>query len=274
MSLELSVVIPIFNEERELWAACEGLSVHLDETVGAESWQFVLVDNGSVDGTPEVVARVLRRWRTSVEVQLPRPNYGKALRAGLERAEAGWAYVINVDFWDPVFLGWAFRHRHDYDLIIGSKRADATLNEQTKYRRVLSWGLNSILQVFFGFIGTDTHGQKILNLESMRPIVDACVMHRGQFDTEFTLRALRHGLWIAEAPVPIVETRRQRNWMVRKIAQNLWDIWRLRRVVHQIPYAGPIRYHRWAREDMLGGTRQSTTHGSDVVAGRLDQPRR
>ncbi len=56
------------------------------ETAGAENWQFVLVDNGSVDGTPEVVARILQRWQASIDVQLPRPNYGKALKAGLDRA--------------------------------------------------------------------------------------------------------------------------------------------------------------------------------------------
>ncbi len=263
MSVELSVIVPIFNEEGELGDACERLASHLDETAGTGNWQFVLVDNGSVDGTPEVVAQILTRWPTSVDVLLPSPNYGKALRAGLDRAEGKWAYIINVDFWDPVFLDWAYRQRQVYDLIVGSKRADATLNEQSKYRRVLSWGLNSILQVFFGFIGTDTHGQKLLNCSSLHPLLDACVMHRGQFDTEFTIRAIRGGLWIAEAPVPIVETRRQRNWMVKKIAQNLWDIVRLRRVIQRVPYAGPIRYHRYAREDMLSGAQQRMVRGSD-----------
>jgi len=41
----------------------------------------------------------------------------------------------------------------------------------------------------------------------MRPVLGQCVMRRGQFDTEFTLRALRAGLWLAEVPVPIVEIR-------------------------------------------------------------------
>lgn len=45
-----------------------------------------------------------------------------------------------------------------------------------------------------------THGPKLLRMSTMRPILDKCVMRRGQFDTEFTLRALRQGLRLAEVP--------------------------------------------------------------------------
>ncbi len=98
-------------------------------------------------------------------------------------------------------------------------------------------------------LGRDTHGQKLLFLPAMLPIIEHCVMERGQFDTEFTLRALRWGLWVAEAPVPISEQRRQRNLMIRKIWNNLIDVLRLTRVMSPIPFT-KTRYHRWAREDM------------------------
>jgi hypothetical protein len=133
---------------------------------------------------------------------------------------------------------------------VGSKRADMALNDQRKYRRVLSWGLNTILQAAFGFVGSDTHGQKFIYLPAMRPIFEQCVMRRGQFDTEFTLRAGRARMWIAEVPVPIVEKRRARNLMLQKIGRNLVDIWRLRRVIRKVPIRAATRYHRWSREDV------------------------
>ena len=73
---------------------------------------------------------------------------------------------------------------------------------------------------------------------------------------------MRAGLWLAEAPVPLVEQRRPRNLMVKKVLQNLYDILRLRRVMKEVPRRGPIRYHRWAREDML----QEGGHGDEVRA--------
>lgn len=248
----LSVIVPAYNEASDLAEMAEKLAAHLDAVVGVGAWQFVIVDNGSVDGTADHARRIVERWPTSKLVLLPRPDYGEALFRGLQAADGEWAYIINVDFWDEVMLSWCWRHRGLYDLILGSKRADNSLNRQFRYRRFLSWGLNSILQFVFGFVGSDTHGQKFLHLPRMRPILETCAMRRGQFDTEFTLRAMRAGLWLAELPVPLVEVRRQRNLMVAKIYRNVVDIWRLRAVMRRYPAIAPLRYHRWAREDLAG----------------------
>jgi glycosyltransferase involved in cell wall biosynthesis len=227
----------------------EALGTELDAVVGRGAWQYVLVDNGSTDASPQIVQRILKSCPGSILVNVPRPNFGLALRRGLEAAQSRYAYIINVDFWDSLFLKWAWANRQSYDLILGSKRADPSLNRLSTYRKFLSWGLNLLFQVFFGFVGRDTHGQKILFLPTMLPIIDKCVMERGQFDTEFTLRALRAGLWIAEVPVPIVDKRRPRNMMIRKIWNNFVDVLRLNAIMRPIPYT-KIRYHRWAREDM------------------------
>lgn len=246
----LSVIVPVYNEAADLWAMAEGLAAELDRIVGGGAWQFVLCDNGSVDATPRIIDRIIEAWPASRRVHLPQSDYGEALVQGLRHATGEWAYIINVDFWDPVFLGWAWRHRGLYDLVLGSKRADMSLNRQHKYRRILSWGLNSVLQLVFGFVGSDTHGQKFLHLPTLWPVAAQCVMRRGQFDTELTLRALRQEMWLAEVPVPIVELRRPRNLMLAKVRRNLVDIVRLRRALRNAPGDRPIRYHRWAREDL------------------------
>jgi hypothetical protein len=135
-------------------------------------------------------------------------------------------------------------------MVVGSKRADVSLNQQQNYRKLLSWGLNTILQAVFGFVGSDTHGLKFIYLPVLRPIFQQCVMRRGQFDTEFTLRAARAQLWIAEVPVPIVELRKARNLMLHKIFRNFVDIRRLHRVMRDVPIRAATRYHRWSREDV------------------------
>ena len=249
MSIELSVVVPIFNEEEVLWDMAERLSVHLDKIVGKKKWQYILVDNGSKDETPKIVERIIKQWPTCVPVHLVHPNIGRALAAGLKNSEGDWALIINADWWDPLFINWSWANRKRYDLILGSKRADFSLYAELNYRRLLSWGLNFLLQSFFGFVGSDTHGQKLLHLSTMRPILKDCVMTRGQYDTELTLRAMRKGLWLAEAPVPVV-WRKPRNWMIKKISQNLLDIVRLWFFMRKVPFSNAVRYHRWARDDM------------------------
>ena len=249
----LSIIVPIYNEETELRPMAIGLARHLDDIVGIGQWQFILVDNGSTDQSPEVIERLKETWPNTISIRLPKPDYGDSLLHGLNAAVAPWAYIINVDWWDDVMLRWCWRHRGLYDLVLGSKRADPQLNRQHKYRKFLTWGLNTILQSVFGFVGTDTHGQKFLSLASMRPIIAQCKIRRGQFDTELTLRAMRKGLWLAEVPVPCVETRPPRNLMVTKICRNVVDIVRLKRLVSEFPIDRPIRYHRWAREDLDRG---------------------
>lgn len=248
--VQLSVIVPIFNEENSLMDMARGLADHLDRAAGLGCWQFVMIDNGSTDQTPSIINEIKNEWPTSISVRLARPDYGEALYHGLMKAEGDYAWIINVDFWDPLFIKWAWSARLRYDIIIGSKRADPTLNRQPKYRRTLSWGLNSILHLLFGFFGTDTHGQKLLKLESMKPVFKQCVMRRGQFDTEFTLKAQRQGMKIAEVPVPIVEERRQRNLMLTKIYRNLVDITRLKREMRKYPLNSSIHYHMWSRQDM------------------------
>ena len=249
LSLSLSVVAPVYNEEDHLWEMAQSLGKVLDQVVGPSRWQYVLVDNGSVDSSRIVLEDITARWPTSRILRLDRPNIGAALRAGLQAAEAPFAYIINVDWWDPLFVRWAWANRQQYDLILGSKRADPTLNKLPAYRKFLSFGLNLIFQVFFDFVGRDTHGQKLIRLAAVSDILPRCVMERGQFDTELTMRALRGGLWVAEVPVPVVEIRKPRNLMLGKIYRNFVDLLRLRRAMRDV---GSVRtrYHRWAREDM------------------------
>jgi hypothetical protein len=249
-ALHLSIVVPIYNEASMLLAMAEQLAPQFDDIAGEDRWQFVLVDNGSTDSSPAICAEIVRRWPNSVLIRLDRPNYGEALCQGLAHAVGPWAFIINVDFWDIPFMRWCFRTRGVYDLVVGSKRADFSLNQQQNYRKLLSWGLNTVLQAVFGFVGSDTHGQKFVYLPTMRPIFQQCVMRRGQFDTEFTLRAARAQLWIAEVPVPIVEFRKARNLMLHKIVRNLVDIRRLYRLMRGVPIKAATRYHRWSREDV------------------------
>jgi len=249
-TVHLSVVVPIYNERDNLRGMAQGLAPALDEIAGPGHWQFVLVDNGSTDQSAALCDEIVRQWPQSMMIQLKRPDYGEALYQGLMQATGPWAFVINVDFWDVPFLRWCFSTRGVYHLVMGSKRADHALNKQDNYRRFLSWGLNTLLQTVFGFVGSDTHGQKFLHLPTLQPIFRQCVMRRGQFDTEFTLRASRGQLWLAEIPVPIVELRKPRNFMLSKIMRNFVDIRKLHRVMQSVPVHAAMRYHRWSREDV------------------------
>jgi len=100
-------------------------------------------------------------------------------------------------------------------------------------------------------MGTETHGPKLINLECLRPVIDSSVSDRGQFDTEIVLRAVRKGHRIAEAPIAFCETRPPRTKIVKKVVWNLIAFSRLRRVIRDVQYEGPVEFRQFSRSDVV-----------------------
>jgi glycosyltransferase involved in cell wall biosynthesis len=264
--LPLSIVIPVFNEQSILMANAGALANYFDSMLGPDNWLYIFVDNGSTDGTPALLGHIVERWPLSRVINLEKPNYGAALKTGLRATTTKWVYMLDIEQWDLPFMTWAWNNRHQYDLCIASKRADPTLNFQQPYRRLLSAGLNAALQVLFRYSGTDTHGPKLINRESLNAIIASCELDRGQFDTELVLRAMRNCKRLVEVPMEYRELRPHRNLMIRKIYWNLMALRRLQHVMRDVPFEGAVRYYRFAREDVM-----AQHHPSQFVHGESDR---
>jgi hypothetical protein len=249
--VSLSVVIPVYNEEKILRANLLAYARALNRVVGPNRWKYVLVDNGSTDSTPQVIEEIRADLPLTEVVHCPTPNYGAAVRTGLSSVETPFAHIIDVEQWDVPFLTWGWRYRDRYDLFIASKRADPTLNQQPLLRYLLSWGLNALLQLLFDFTGTETHGPKIMSMAAMKPIIDASTSDRGQYDTEIVLRAVRASARIVELPVAHVEVRPPKAVVIMKVVWNVIALLRLWSKMRHEPFRGQMRYHRFAREDVM-----------------------
>ena len=99
---ELSVVIPIYNEEEILRSSVEELIGDLDTAgITHEIW---LAENGSRDQTIEI-ATELREEHPQVDFfSYPEPNYGGALREGIFRARGRFVVCEEIDLCDVNFL--------------------------------------------------------------------------------------------------------------------------------------------------------------------------
>jgi glycosyltransferase involved in cell wall biosynthesis len=245
----LSVAAPVFNEEGNLLPLAHGLGPILDSLVGKGRWEFVLVDNGSRDGTRKEIETVKGIYPDTHYIYLKRPNIGEAQNAGLMAVRAPWCLLIQADWWDALFTVWAWTNREKYDYMFGSKRLDPSLDRRSRDRHILSWGLNALLRLLTGYQGSDTHGPRLMRMEVMRPIFESCTMRRGQYDTEFTIRAHRAGLRIAEFPVGVKEVRMRRNRMLKKILQNTLDLCRITYKLGKVPNMRPSCFDQYRRED-------------------------
>ena len=96
--MELSVVIPCFNERARVDACLEAVCRHLDGLDGVAS-EVVCVDDGSLDGTPDrLEAWAARRPDRVRVVRLPE-NGGKgaAVRAGVEASRGDIVVFLDAD---------------------------------------------------------------------------------------------------------------------------------------------------------------------------------
>ncbi len=100
MTPELSVVIPMFNEQEVLPLLAQRLRPVLDGIGG--SYEVVCVDDGSSDLTPALLHKLAREW-TQVRVVRLRANAGHqaAISAGLAVARGAYVVTIDADLQDP-----------------------------------------------------------------------------------------------------------------------------------------------------------------------------
>src|SRR3954471_7104173 len=96
----LSVVVPLFNEERNVGALYDRLSASM-ASIGS-SFELVFVDDGSRDATPRLLDQIQEADHRVVVLHLSR-NFGHqaAVSAGLDHARGRGVIVMDGDLQDP-----------------------------------------------------------------------------------------------------------------------------------------------------------------------------
>ncbi|HOX43483.1 MAG TPA: glycosyltransferase family 2 protein [Myxococcota bacterium] len=221
---ELTVVIPIHNEETILADSVAGLLDRLPAV--APSFEILLAENGSNDGTLAIAADLAARHPEVRFFSAGEPNYGKALRRGLEEARGELVVCDEIDLLDLDFYRAAIgllRSRRA-DMVVGSKLAPGARDERPWLRHLASQVLNGLLRLTLDFKGTDTHGLKALRREPLLPVARACVVERNLFASELVIRAERAGLTVVEVPLCVREKRSPTINLVRRVPEALGNL--------------------------------------------------
>ena len=115
-----SMVVPVLNEEAVLQDTYATLNRHLAET--DLPYEVVVVDNGSTDRTPELMAAICAsdaRWKF---LRLSRNfGYQNSITAGMMAARGDAIMIIDADLQDPPELIPEFiaKWREGYDIVYG-----------------------------------------------------------------------------------------------------------------------------------------------------------
>jgi glycosyltransferase involved in cell wall biosynthesis len=186
--LKLSILIPVFNEERTL---AELLDRVLSTDVGAEK-EVIVVDDASTDATPEVLERYKNRV---LLIRHPR-NRGKgaALRTALAHASGDYVVPQDADLeYEPADLAALLRTARERGarVVYGSRR----LHRENRQYSALSFYLGGILvtwvaNLLYGIRLTDEPTcYKLVE----RPLIERMALEceRFEFCAEVTAKAAR-----------------------------------------------------------------------------------
>jgi glycosyltransferase involved in cell wall biosynthesis len=195
----LSIIVPVFNEARTVRAVIDRL-LTIDLPVPRE---ILLVDDGSTDGTGEVLTRAADEGLAVTVIRMPQNGgKGSAIRAGLARATGTIVAIQDADLeLDPAQLAVLVQPivSGKASVVYGSRFLDGTARAPRMTiagNRMLTAATNVL------------YGSAITDMETCYKIMRAEIAHSlkltaSRFDIEpqITARLLRGGHCIHELPV-------------------------------------------------------------------------
>jgi dolichyl-phosphate beta-glucosyltransferase len=227
--MELSVVIPAFNESQRLGPTLKRVVEYLRREEG--SCEVLVVDDGSTDSTAEVArqfasegVRVLRQERNR--------GKGAVLKVGVLASRGDAVLLLDADLSTPIEeLARLRPYLAQAELVLGSRAVDRSLitRHQPFYRETMGRIFNLLIRLL-GIRGLrDTQcGFKLLDGKAARRLFAELAIERFAYDVELVVLARRHGYRVVEVGVRWADSPSSRVNPVTDSFRMLWDVLALR----------------------------------------------
>jgi dolichyl-phosphate beta-glucosyltransferase len=230
-----SVVIPAFNEAQRLPPFLEKVVAYFEGR--DEPYEVIVADDGSTDGTPEIVEA---RQLGAVRVLRLQPNAGKgaAVRAGMLAARGAYRLFADADGatpieelkrLEPMLVAGA-------DVVIGSRvLVDPGVSVTTRPHRVAAGRVFNWLVARVGLhdIADSQCGFKAFTAPAASRLFGALSTRGFGFDVELLLRAKAAGCRIVEVPVNWADQAGSKVSVLRHGPGMLWQIMMARRRIRR-----------------------------------------
>jgi glycosyltransferase involved in cell wall biosynthesis len=222
-TVQLDVVIPVYNEEAKIEACLAALVPFLDARYPG-AYRVVVADNGSTDRTAEVAEGLSARWPQLHCLRIPEKGRGRALRAAWLASEARVVAYMDVDLstdlaaLPPMVAPLLDGRAH---VATGTRLHPASRIERSLLRDVFSRGYNLMIRLLFPRrrFSDAQCGFKALTRQAVQQLVPLVRDNAWFFDTELLLRAEQFDYRVHEVPVVWIEGRDSRV----RIARTAWE---------------------------------------------------
>jgi glycosyltransferase involved in cell wall biosynthesis len=190
--MKVTAVIPVYNEEHTLEALARGIT----DQLAAHDYRMLFVDDGSTDGSYEVLLR-LRAENDRIDVIKFARNCGKTQALAVAFAQVSGDVVVTMDADlqdDPVELPRMLAKLDEgYDVVCGWKANRRDPFHKTIPSRVYNTGINALFGLSIHDVNTGYKAMRVAVAKSLTLYAD---LHR-----LIPIMAAQAGFRVTEIPV-------------------------------------------------------------------------
>jgi dolichyl-phosphate beta-glucosyltransferase len=229
----LSVVIPCYNEEQRIGPTLVEIERHF--AASGLSYELIVVDDGSTDGTLDLVA-ARARLNGALLVIGNKPNRGKghAVRTGMLAARGQFVMFTDADLSIPIGIVDDFltAFRAGYDIVVASRahpRSREVVHPPLS-RRVMTRLFRRVVHLLLpvGEVQDTQCGCKAYRREVARDLFSRQVVNGFSFDAEVLFLAARAGYSAYEVPFVLTHSPASTVRPVRHALLMVRDLLRIR----------------------------------------------
>ncbi|MBW2290881.1 MAG: glycosyltransferase family 2 protein [Deltaproteobacteria bacterium] len=230
-TLSLSLIVPMYNEAARISAPLREMAGYLaQQSLSAE---IVLVDDGSTDGTADVVANVAETLDFAVRLVRYPHNRGKgfALKVGVDAAQGEYLVFTDCDLSTPIDeLPRFLAALNGADIAIGTRKGDGAelVRRQPWLREKLGMVFTMIVRILIAPVTDATCGFKAFKRDVGKDLFARQRIEDWSFDAELLLNARRRGYRLVELPVRWQDCEGTKVRLLRDIAVTSLGIVKIR----------------------------------------------
>jgi dolichyl-phosphate beta-glucosyltransferase len=232
-TIDISVVLPVYNEEKGLLAALEATDRCLAGL--GSSYEMVVVNDGSRDGTADVAGQFAAgKDRVRLISYLPNKGKGYAVKTGMLAARGRYRFFFDADLAVPLTTIENFMAvivQGQADIVIGTRKIKAAVitRHQPFYREILGKGYSHLSNFILGTDYSDfTCGFKCFERSAAEKIFAAQTIERWSFDAEILFLAKRFGCRVVEVPVTWRDNPATKVRLLKDIIRSFYELVRIR----------------------------------------------
>jgi len=198
MKVEISVILPIFNEKDSIEETIKNIKNALKST--KKSFEIIAVDDGSTDGSDKILKNLKIKYIRHEQNK----GYGAALKTGILAAKGKWIFIVDCDGTYPVEKITEFmKYTKKYDMIVGNRKK----KNISLLRKPAKWFLNKLANYLCGTKIPDLNSGMRLFKKDIAMRFFSLFPDGFSFTTTITIACLTNGYSVHYIPIEYYKRR-------------------------------------------------------------------